>query len=101
IGVYTPALSHDGSDLAAALKTILEISEGTAVRQTVAEAFGGATLVIEAMNTLFSVKMKIPGLLRPLQTQEFSDGQVRFSCLCAALLSPRPPTLLALNEPET
>jgi len=101
IGVYTPALSHDGSDLAAALQTILEIGDGTALRQTVAEAFGGATLVIEAMNTLFSIKMKIPGLLRPLQTQEFSDGQVRFLCLCAALLSPRPPSLLALNEPET
>src|SRR5437016_8784348 len=87
IGVYTPVLSHDGSDLAAALQTILEIGDGTALRQTVAEAFGGATLAIEAMETLFSIKMKIPGLLRPLQTQEFSDGQVRFLCLCAVLLS--------------
>ena len=26
---------------------------------------------------------------------------MRFLCLCAALLSPRPPSLLALNEPET
>ncbi len=101
IGVYTPVLSHDGSDLAAALQTILEIGDGDALRQTVAEAFGGATLLIEAMDTLFSMKMKIPGLLRPLQAQEFSDGQVRFLCLCAALLSPRPPALLAVNEPET
>jgi predicted ATPase len=101
IGVYTPVLSHDGSDLAAALQTILEIGDGDALRQTVAEAFGGATLLIEAMDTLFSMKMKIPGLLRPLQAQEFSDGQVRFLCLCAALLSPRPPSLLAVNEPET
>jgi predicted ATPase len=101
IGVYTPVLSHDGSDLAAALQTILEIGDGAALRQIVAEAFGGATLLIEAMDTLFSMKMKIPGLLRPLQGQEFSDGQVRFLCLCAALLSPRPPSLLAVNEPET
>jgi predicted ATPase len=101
IGVYTPVLSHDGSDLAAALQTILEIGDGDALRQTVAEAFGGAALLIEAMDTLFSIKMKIPGLLRPLQSQEFSDGQVRFLCLCAALLSPRPPSLLAVNEPET
>jgi predicted ATPase len=36
-----------------------------------------------------------------LQAREFSDGQLRFLCLCAALLSPRPPSLLALNEPET
>jgi len=101
IGVYTPVLSHDGSDLAAALQTILEIGDGAALCQTVAEAFGGAALLIEAMDTLFSMKMKIPGLLRPLQSQEFSDGQVRFLCLCAALLSPRPPSLLAVNEPET
>jgi predicted ATPase len=40
-------------------------------------------------------------LLRPLQPRELSDGQLRFLCLCAALLSPRPPSLLALNEPET
>jgi len=101
IGVYTPVLSHDGSDLAAALQTILEIGDSAALCQTIAEAFGGATLLIEAMDTLFSMKMKIPGLLRPLQAQEFSDGQVRFLCLCAALLSPRPPSLLAVNEPET
>jgi predicted ATPase len=43
----------------------------------------------------------MPGLLRPLQAREFSDGQLRFLCLCAALVSPRPPSLLALNEPET
>jgi predicted ATPase len=101
IGVYTPVLSHDGSDLAAALQTILEIGDGVALRQTVAEAFGGATLVIEATDTLFSIRLQIPGLLRPLQAREFSDGQLRFLCLCAALLSPRPPSLLALNEPET
>ncbi len=101
IGVYTPVLSHDGSDLAAALQTILEIGDAEALRQTVAEAFGGAALLVEAMDTRFSMKMKIPGLLRPLQAQEFSDGQVRFLCLCAALLSPRPPSLLAVNEPET
>ncbi len=101
IGVYTPVLSPDGSDLAAALQTILEIGDCNALRETVAEAFGGADLLIEAMDTVFSIKMKIPGLLRPLHSQEFSDGQVRFLCLCAALLSPRPPSLLAVNEPET
>jgi predicted ATPase len=47
------------------------------------------------------MSLQIPGLLRPLQPREFSDGQLRFLCLCAALLSPRPPSLLALNEPET
>jgi predicted ATPase len=101
IGVLTAVLSHDGSDLAAALQTILEIGEVDFLREIVAEAFGGATLLIEAAETLFSIKLQVPGLLRPLQSREFSDGQLRFLCLCAALLSPRPPSILALNEPET
>ena len=101
IGFYTPVLSHDGSDLATALQTILEIGDAAALRQTIADTFGGATLVIEAADTLFTTSLRIPGLLRPLQAREFSDGQLRFLCLCAALLSPRPPSLLALNEPET
>jgi len=43
----------------------------------------------------------MPGLLRPLRSRELSDGTIRYLCLLAALLSPRPPALLALNEPET
>jgi predicted ATPase len=101
IGVQTTVLDHEGSDLAAALQTILEIGDDAALRQTIAEAFGGATLRIESIDTLFSIKLQVPGLLRPLQARELSDGQLRFLCLCAALLSPRPPSLLALNEPET
>jgi predicted ATPase len=101
IGVQTTVLHHNGSDLAAALQTILEIGDEAALRETIAEAFGGATLLIEALDTLFSLQLRIPGLLRPLRSRELSDGQVRFLCLCAALLSPRPPSLLALNEPET
>jgi predicted ATPase len=101
IGVQTTVLTRDGSDLAAALQTILEIGDDAALRDAIAQAFGGATLQIEAIDTLFSIRLKVPGLLRPLSARELSDGQVRFLCLCAALLSPRPPLLLALNEPET
>ena len=101
IGVHTNVLSHDGSDLAAALETIIEIGDDAALSQTIARAFGGASLHITANETLFSVHFQVPGLLRPLDAREFSDGQLRFLCLCAALLSPRPPALIALNEPET
>ncbi|MBL1329590.1 AAA family ATPase, partial [Acinetobacter baumannii] len=40
-------------------------------------------------------------LLRPLRTAELSDGTLRYLLWIAALLSPRPPALLVLNEPET
>ena len=101
IGVQTPVLSPDGSDLAAALQTILEIGDEAALKEAIHQALGGAELLVQADQTEFRMSLRIPGLLRPLQPREFSDGQLRFLCLCAALLSPRPPSLLALNEPET
>jgi predicted ATPase len=47
------------------------------------------------------VQMQMPGIQRPLEASELSDGTLRYLCLVAALLTPRPPELLALNEPET
>jgi len=41
------------------------------------------------------------GLLRPLANAELSDGTLRYLLLMAALLTPRPPKLMVLNEPET
>ena len=45
--------------------------------------------------------MTMLGISRPLRAAELSDETLRYLCLLAALLSPRPPTFLALNEPET
>ena len=44
--------------------------------------------------------MRQPGLLRPLETAELSDGTLRYLLLCAALLPARPGPLIVLNEPE-
>ena len=41
------------------------------------------------------------GLLRPLSQAELSDGTLRYLLWIAALLTPRPPSLMVLNEPET
>ncbi len=101
IGVRTTALSHDGRDLAAALQTIFEIGEGMRLRMHLSRAFSGSELDVVGDNGRFAVTLKMPGLARPLEAPELSDGTLRYLCLCAALLSPRPPTLLALNEPET
>ena len=49
----------------------------------------------------FTVELRGEGLLRPLKATEFSDGTLRFLLLVAALLTPRPPSLMVLNEPET
>jgi predicted ATPase len=101
LGVRTPVLAHDGRDLAAALQTIIEIGDARRLADHVADAFPGSAVEVESVDARFSVRMRVPSLLRPLEATELSDGMLRYLCLAAALLSPRPPALLALNEPET
>lgn len=101
VGVRTPALAHDGSDLAAALMTVQEIGDRALLNESVERAFPGAKLELYQERGSFSFRMAMPGLFRPLEAAELSDGTLRYLCLIAALLSPRTPPFLALNEPET
>jgi len=102
IGTRTPVLGHDGSDLAAALQTIREIGDAAAVDAAVDAAFPGSTLTIDgADDGRLSVRLRQHGLLRALEVGELSDGTLRYLLWVAALLSPRPASLLVLNEPET
>jgi predicted ATPase len=101
IGTHTPVLGHDGSDLAAALQTIREIGDPVALDAAVNDAFPGASVEIQSHDGRFETAMQQHGLLRPLKAVELSDGTLRYLLWIAALLSPRPPGLLVLNEPET
>jgi predicted ATPase len=101
IGTHTPILGHEGVDLAAALQTIREIGDPQALDEAVNDAFPGATVSIEKHDGRFETTMRQHGLLRPLRAVELSDGTLRYLLWIAALLSPRPPELLVLNEPET
>ncbi len=101
IGTHTPVLGHDGADLAAALQTIREIGDPQALDDAVSDAFPGASVDIDCHDGRFETTMRQHGLLRPLKAVELSDGTLRYLLWIAALLSPRPPELLVLNEPET
>lgn len=101
LGTHTPVLGHEGSDVAAALQTIREIGDGEALDAAVADAFPGSRVDVAQHDGRFAVQMHQAGLLRPLQAMELSDGTLRYLLWVAALLSPRPPALLVLNEPET
>ena len=101
LGTRTVVLSNDGNDLAPALQTIREIGNREALDQTIADAFPGSTLEIEHGNGRFSLAIKQQGMLRSLSAAELSDGTLRFLLWTAALLTPRPPPLMVLNEPET
>jgi predicted ATPase len=101
IGTYTPILSDDGSDVAAALATIREIGDTDALDAAIDDAFPKSRITITSQNGRFALTMQQHGLLRPLDAAELSDGTLRFLILVAALLTPRPPGLMVLNEPET
>jgi predicted ATPase len=100
VGTRTPVLADDGSDLAAAIQTIIEAGFDD-LHRAVADAFDGAQLSVTVHDGLFDLALQQPGMLRPLRASELSDGTLRFLLWAAALLSPRPPSLMVLNEPET
>jgi predicted ATPase len=101
LGTRTPVLAHDGRDVAAAIQTIVEIGDRTALDRAVGDAFPGAKVYVEHGGGRFSLKFSQHGLLRPLSAAELSDGTLRYLLWIAALLTPRPPALMILNEPET
>jgi predicted ATPase len=100
IGTHTPVLAGDGADLPAALQTVREIGDTAGLDAAVEDAFPGAAIEVANTEGWFELCMRQPGLLRPLKATELSEGTLRYLLLVAALLSPRPPPLLVLNEPE-
>jgi predicted ATPase len=100
VGVRTPVLASDGSDLAAALLTILEIGDEEAVRDAVRNGLDAELRLVDNGGCHFEILLEVPGMLRPLTTKEFSDGSLRYLALVTALHSPRPAPTLVFNEPE-
>jgi predicted ATPase len=101
VGTWTPILGNDGSDLAAAIQTIREIGADDLLRVAVEDAFPGSQISVENVDGRFTLTMSQHGLLRPLGIAELSDGTLRYILWIAALLTPRPPAVMVLNEPET
>lgn len=101
VGTRTPILASDGSDLAAALQTIREQGEPGRLAAAIDRALPGSRVEVEDRGGRFALLLRQPGLLRPLEAAELSDGTLRYLVWVAALLSTRPASFLALNEPET
>lgn len=100
IGIRSPVLAHDGSNLASAFRTIHELGNSVLLYQTLEQAFPDSMFKVQAQQGRFQLLMYREGILRPLEAAELSDGTLRFLCLTVAMLSPRPPAFMALNEPE-
>lgn len=101
VGTFTPVLDNDGKDLAAALETIRMFGDREELNRTVDDAFPGSKIEIEVQGGRYETHLRQHGLLRSLGASELSDGTLRYLLWTAALLTPRPPELMVLNEPET
>ncbi|MCR2785977.1 MULTISPECIES: AAA family ATPase [unclassified Microbacterium] len=100
VGTRSHTLDHGGENLAAVWATIQDAGFGDPLDRAVDAAFPGAKVQVTGADGLFSLALRLPGLLRPLQAAELSDGTLRYLLLCAALLPARPAPLIVLNEPE-
>lgn len=100
-GTRTRALAHDGHDLAAAWRTAEELGGRRALDAQVDLAFPGSRVqVVKGEDGRLALQLHQPGLLRPLDAAELSDGTLRYLLLCIALLPAAPAPFLVLNEPE-
>lgn len=99
--VATAIMAHDGSDFISALGTILEYGDAGAFKQSLNEAFPGATIDIASGSAGLRLYMQFPEFERPFDAAELSDGTLQYLCLLTAFFSLTPPSVLAINEPET
>ena len=83
------------------MQTIIELGDVNALADAIDDAFPESRIEINETDGFFELRLHQKGLLRPLRAAELSDGTLRFLLLTAALLTPRPASLLILNEPET
>jgi predicted ATPase len=101
IGSWSPVLAENGENLAATLQTLIESRRAAPLDEAVEQAFPGCQWSPVDDAGRFQLRLLRPGLKRWLEAAELSDGTLRFFCLCAALLTPKPPPLMIINEPET
>ena len=98
---FTPVLDSEGANFPGAIATVLGVGDEARLRRAVSTAFDGSRIELDSdAYGVARVCLTQPGLRRSITAAELSDGTLRFLLLATALLSPRPPELLVLNEPE-
>jgi predicted ATPase len=83
------------------MRSVSLIGASDLLGAAIEDAFPGSRVSVENIEGRFALTMAQHGLLRPLGTAELSDGTLRYLLWIAALLTPRPPAVMVLNEPET
>lgn len=104
--IASPSVDSDGANWAAALFSRIEIAESwadldrSAPALAIAAGFPGASPAFFDEGAALEAGLKVPEFQRPFRARELSDGTLRYLALTAALTALRPPSFIALNEPE-
>lgn len=99
--VMTPIMAHDGSDLVAAIGSILEFGDSNGFQDSLSDAFPNASVNVTRSRTGLRLLMESPDFQRAFEARELSDGTLQYLCLLTAFYSLDPPSVLVINEPET
>lgn len=100
VGVWTPTISSDGSDLAATLHSVIAISDEYELHEAIEETFPGSHLKNFDVRRRLKAGLRIAEFKRALGASELSDGTLRYLWLVGALFRFRAPPLMVLNEPD-
>ena len=79
VGIRSPVLSHDGANLAAAFETLRERGQTETLLTILQKAFPHTQFYVEELGGRFQMMMKKEGVLRPLESAEFSDWWLLYS----------------------
>ena len=101
IATRTASLAADGGDLAAAVQTILEIGDRDGLQAAITDAFPGCRLSVETSQPTFRLQLYQPGLLRPLEAAELSDGAGAGRLALAGVMVKRSPCFTARNRRDS
>ena len=105
--ISSPAVDSDGANWAGALYSRFAIGDGwkdaahSPITEAVSAAFPGAELRFIESGGMLEAGLESPEFPRPFSARELSDGTLRYLALVAILTALRPPSFIALNEPET
>ncbi|MEA4855166.1 MAG: AAA family ATPase [Solidesulfovibrio sp.] len=103
---YNKSLDSDGQNLVNVLHTLysenrdFENDINTAMRAAFGDDFGRLVFP-PAADQLVQLRIRWKSLKREQSMLDLSDGTIRFLFLMTVLCNPEPPSLIAIDEPET
>ncbi|MBX2854398.1 MAG: AAA family ATPase [Rhodobacteraceae bacterium] len=104
--IATPSVASDGMDWATALYSRLAIADSfedldrSPAARAIASAFPDTRPAFFENGPELEGGLQTTEFERPFRARELSDGTLRFLVLTAALTALRPPSFMAINEPE-